>query len=166
MLIYEKDNKLNISFENNMEETDIVVGKDEVKIGEATISDSNVLPVPEEGDTGKVPTVQEDGSYALANVGGGSSPLVVTFSGTTTGGDATCDKTWDEISENRNNVSLFYKNGIVLTNLSPVFIGDSTILGNYYSVGDPSSPTDEFVKISASIQSNNQVNIYYMEQTY
>ena len=32
MLIYEKDNKLNISFENNMDETDIVVGKDEISV--------------------------------------------------------------------------------------------------------------------------------------
>ena len=77
MLIYEKDNKLNISFENNMDETDIVVGKDEVKIGEATISDSNVLPVPEEGDVGKVPTVQEDGSYALAESGGSGGGMVL-----------------------------------------------------------------------------------------
>ncbi len=29
------------------------------------------LPVPADGDTGKVPTVQEDGSYAPAEAGGG-----------------------------------------------------------------------------------------------
>lgn len=99
MLIYEKDNKLNINFENTVDgEPDVQIGKDEVKIGEATISDSNVLPVPEEGDSGKVPIVQSDGSYALGNAGGGgSAPLVVTFSGTTTGGDAACDKTWAEV---------------------------------------------------------------------
>ena len=91
MLIYEKDNKLNISFENNMDETDIVVGKDEVKIGEATISDSNVLPVPEEGDIGKVPVVQEDGSYALANADGGGVLIVYENNGT-------LDKTWAEIN--------------------------------------------------------------------
>lgn len=86
MLIYEKDNKLNISFENNMEETAIEIGKDEVKIGEATISENNVLPVPEEGDTGKVPTVQEDGSYALAEAGGGGSePFIMHFTRSDTG---------------------------------------------------------------------------------
>lgn len=92
MLIYEKDNKLNISFENNMEDTDIEIGKDEVKIGEATISENNVLPVPEEGDAGKVPTVQEDGSYALANAGGGGAFIIHNNNGT-------LDKTYAEIVE-------------------------------------------------------------------
>lgn len=91
MLIYEKDNKLNISFENNMDETDIVVGKDEVKIGDSTISDNNVLPVAAPTDAGKVPTVQEDGSYALANAGGGGAFIVTDTSGT-------LNKTWAEIS--------------------------------------------------------------------
>lgn len=95
MLIYEKDNKLNISFENNMEETDIEIGKDEVKIGEATISENNVLPVPEEGDTGKVPTVQEDGSYALAEASGGGGAFLVTFG--TDGTTISCNKTPQEI---------------------------------------------------------------------
>lgn len=105
MLIYEKDNKLNISFENNMEETDIVVGKDEVKIGEATISDSNVLPVPEEGDTGKVPTVQDDGTYALANASGGSEPLVVTFDYNSHDQEWSVDKTFAEIDNAYNSGS-------------------------------------------------------------
>lgn len=106
MLIYEKDNKLNISFENNMDETDIVVGKDEVKIGEATISDNNVLPVPEEGDTGKVPTVQEDGSYALANAGGGgAAPFVVTFNYDSHDELWTVDKTFTEINNAYNSGS-------------------------------------------------------------
>ena len=124
MLIYEKDNKLNISFENNMDETDIVVGKDEVKIGEATISDNNVLPVPEEGDTGKVPVVQSDGSYALDNVGGGSEPFVVMFSGTTANSDAACDKTFDEISESYadgKDIVLKYRSNSDIGNIVSVF---------------------------------------------
>lgn len=56
------------------------------------------VPDADPSDAGKVPTVQSDGSYALAEAGGGGSgPFVVTFSGTTAAGNAACDKTVVEI---------------------------------------------------------------------
>lgn len=43
MLIYEKDNKLNISFENNVDSADIELSKDEINLGNIGIkSDSQV----------------------------------------------------------------------------------------------------------------------------
>ena len=68
MIVYEKDNKLNINFENQLDNPDIEIGKSEIKV---------------------------DGNNIVS--GGSSAPLVVTFSGTTAGGDAACDKTWAEI---------------------------------------------------------------------
>ena len=121
MLIYEKDNKLNISFENNMDETDIVVGKDEVKIGESTISDSNVLPIPEEGDTGKVPTVQEDGSYALAEASGGSGGVFYADMTVDGGGNYVLDKTWQEIAD-------------AIIAKTPAYITISDTVNDYYAL--------------------------------
>ena len=74
MIIYEKDNKLNINFENNVEEqADLQISKS----GDKT----EVLIDGQPGGSGS----------------GGSAPLVVTFSGTTDEGDASCDKTFEEI---------------------------------------------------------------------
>lgn len=71
MIVYEKNNKLNINFDNEVNENpDLQISK-------------------ENGKT----SVTIDGQPG----GGGSEPLVVTFSGTTDGGDASCDKTWAQI---------------------------------------------------------------------
>jgi hypothetical protein len=86
MLIYEKDNKLNINFENS-------------------VNESPDLQICKSGDKTEVLIDGQSG-------GGGSGPLVVTFSGTTAGGDAACDKTWAEIvaaeSAGRN-IKAFYQ---------------------------------------------------------
>lgn len=72
MLIYEKNNKLNINFDNSTEaEPDVVISKED---GQVNI---------------------EAGGQPIG--GGGSEPLVVTFSGTTDDGNAECDKTRGEI---------------------------------------------------------------------
>ena len=130
-----------------MDETDIVVGKDEVKIGNSTISDSNVLPVATEEDAGKVPTVQDDGSYALANAGCGSSPLVVTFSGTTADGNAACDKTWAEISAAitaGKEIKMQYQIGITCYSLVFSKDGDVNIKGTYTYISNPSNPNNGY----------------------
>ena len=70
MLIYEKDNKLNINFENSVTENpDLQIGK-----------------------SGDKTQILVDGQES----GGGSEPLVVTF---TDANPASCDKTWAEIKE-------------------------------------------------------------------
>ena len=91
MIVYEKNNKLNINFENELDNPDIEIGKGEIKLGESEITANSVLPVPEEGDAGKVPTVQDDGSYALADAGGSGGVFIVTNT------NGTLDKTWQEI---------------------------------------------------------------------
>ena len=70
MLIYEKDNKLNISFENSVENPDFEISKNEVNLGSASI-------------------VSGGGS-------GDSNMFIVTISGDST---YTADKTVDEIFE-------------------------------------------------------------------
>lgn len=67
MLIYEKENKLNINFENQISNPDIEIGKGEIKV---------------------------DGNDIVS--GGGSEPMVVTF---TDAEPVSCDKTWDEVKE-------------------------------------------------------------------
>jgi hypothetical protein len=99
MLIYEKNNKLNINFDpsKSIEGTpDIQIGENEIKLGDAEITSENVLPTPTNEDVGKVPTVKEDGSYALANAGGGD--FRVTFS-VDQNDSVTCDKTYSEIAQ-------------------------------------------------------------------
>lgn len=79
MLIYEKDNKLNINFENTVDgEPDLQIGKDGDKT-EVLIDgqQGGGLPVPSlPDDVGKVPTVQNDGSYGLENGGGSLNKFV------------------------------------------------------------------------------------------
>ena len=76
---------------------DIQIGENEIKLGDTEITSENVLPTPTSEDVGKVPTVQEDGSYALANAGGsGVEPFVVTF--TIENGNVSANKTFEEIS--------------------------------------------------------------------
>ena len=74
MLIYEKDNKLNINFENKVDDPDLSLFKEDDKV-----------------------KISANGSTSEPGQGGCSSSFVITFSGTTEGGDATCDKTWEEI---------------------------------------------------------------------
>ena len=72
MIIYEKENKLNINFDNSTEaEPDVAISKED---GQVNI---------------------EAGGQPIG--GGGSEQFVVTFSGTTEGGNAECDKTLAEV---------------------------------------------------------------------
>lgn len=67
MLIYEKNNKLNINFDNEVgENPDVQIGKDGINLDGATISKDSVLPTPNiEEDIGKTVVVDENGMYAL-----------------------------------------------------------------------------------------------------
>ena len=80
---------------------DIQIGENEIKLGDTEITSENVLPTPTNEDVGKVPTVQEDGSYALANTGGGGGVFEVHE--TEVQGDFgplfELDKTYSEIEE-------------------------------------------------------------------
>lgn len=47
MLIYEKNNKLNINFDNEVgENPDVQIGKDEINLDGSTINKDSVLPPP------------------------------------------------------------------------------------------------------------------------
>lgn len=89
MLIYEKNNKLNINFDNEISENpDLQIGKDGDKTEVLVDGSSNpAIPVPVlPEDVGKTIVVNEDGSYALANAGGGGSePFIMHFTGSGTG---------------------------------------------------------------------------------
>jgi hypothetical protein len=82
MLIYEKDNKLNINFDNEISENpDLQIGKNGDKTEVLVDGSSNpTIPVPVlPEDVGKTIIVNEDGSYALANAGGSNAPLILEF---------------------------------------------------------------------------------------
>lgn len=75
MLIYEKNNKLNINFDNEVSENpDLQIGKD--------------------GDKTEVLIDGQPGGGS-----GGSSPFIVTFSGNDDENTSACDKTWEQIVE-------------------------------------------------------------------
>ena len=42
MIVYEKNNKLNINFENELDNPDIEIGKNEIKLGDSEITANNV----------------------------------------------------------------------------------------------------------------------------
>ena len=82
------------------------------EISKEVLSDDvsqNLLPSTTLEDAGKVPTVQEDGSYALATAGGGGSGGAFIVTDT----DGTLDKTWAAISAaDANNVVIVKVNNI------------------------------------------------------
>lgn len=85
MLIYEKDNKLNINFENSMQETpDLQIGKDGDKTEVLIDGSSNpTIPTPAIEDNGKFLGVS-NGEYALASAGGSNAPIYIEFSNNAT----------------------------------------------------------------------------------
>lgn len=102
MLIYEKNNKLNINFDNEISENpDIQIGKDGDKTEVLVDGSSNpTIPVPVlPEDVGKAIVVNEDGSYALATPSGGSNLFVVSLrkEGEAGAEDIFADKTASEI---------------------------------------------------------------------
>lgn len=108
MIIYEKENKLNINFDNSTEaQPDVVISKED---GQVNI------------EAGGQP------------IGGGSEPFVVTFSGTNDNHDAACDKTWEEISQAYNNgkiINVFYydsDHGIMIELTIAFTIEDSNVV--------------------------------------
>jgi hypothetical protein len=74
MLIYEKDNKLNINFDNEVsEQPDLQISKEDGKTS-VTIDGQpgEGLPPATSEDVGKSVIVGEDGGYALGEAGGGA----------------------------------------------------------------------------------------------
>lgn len=69
MFIYEKEDKLNLKFNPvttaNFEDPDIVVSKKGINLGDLEISNKNILPAPEQSDSGKMVMVDEEGNYTL-----------------------------------------------------------------------------------------------------
>lgn len=109
MLIYEKNNKLNINFDNEISENpDVQIGKDGDKTEVLINGSSNpAIPVPVlPEDVGKTIVVNEDGSYALAEAGGGSNIFRVIISGE--GKNITADKSYEEILVAYTNGSLVF----------------------------------------------------------
>lgn len=111
MLIYEKENKLNINFDNEVsEQPDLQISKEN---GQVNI------------EAGGQP------------IGGGSEIFVVTFSGTTTDGNAACDKTWEEISDaydSGTKFDVYWSDGYIKYSLVPWF--DSGDEGLYQLSGN------------------------------
>ena len=95
MIVYEKNNKLNINFENELDNPDIEIGKNEIKLGDSEISQNSLCPPPTIEDRGKVVTVQEDGTYGLNNLSGGDSIFIVNEM--REGKQSFLDKTYEEI---------------------------------------------------------------------
>jgi len=62
-----------------MKITKFQVNGEETLVAESAL-DGQLLPPPSAEDVGKVPTVQEDGSYALSQSGGGTNVLTLYFS--------------------------------------------------------------------------------------
>lgn len=110
------------------------------------------VPAVEVSDKGKVLSVSDSGAPAWEDKG----PLVVTFSGTTAGGDATCNKTWAEIQAAGDNIRVIYNNGRVSYLLTPkkkTGIG-SLLEGTYLYIEDPADIVNSFyVAISCTINS-------------
>lgn len=99
MLIYEKNNKLNINFDNEVsEQPDLQISKEDGKTS-VTIDgyQNSSIPVPVlPEDVGKAIIVNENGDYTLAEAGGGSGGLfVITID--ESGETITSDKTAEEI---------------------------------------------------------------------
>lgn len=140
------------------------------KLDKSALSDdvtSNLLPTPGSEDAGKVPTVQEDGSYALAEAsGGGSAPLIVTFSGRTDNSNAACDKTWEEVEAAGMNIKLLYETAHWKYELNPIY-DDYSIKGTYYVFDGDTSLQGyyEFTYISCSIDSNGAIYCTYNAQS-
>lgn len=73
MIIYEKEKKLNINFENSTEkQPDIVLEKKDGKTEIIVNGNNNTLPKTTSEDVGKAVVVDEDGGYTLGLSGGGS----------------------------------------------------------------------------------------------
>jgi hypothetical protein len=152
MLIYEKNNKLNINFDNEINENpDLQIGKNGDKTEVLVDGSSNpTIPVPVlPEDVGKTIVVNEDGSYALANAGGGSTaPLVVSFTASPPSFQVVCDKSYSEIKN-------AYDSGrIVLGKDNPE---NMTNIINYNS----SSEKITFIFIDFSVSNNKNVMSYY-----
>ena len=72
------------------------------------VSPIGTVPNATPSDEGKTLSVNSFGQYALAQP---NEPFVVTFSGTTAGGNAACDKTLADLVEHSNNLKVVYNRG-------------------------------------------------------
>jgi hypothetical protein len=113
MLIYEKENKLNINFDNEVsEQPDLQISKEDGKTS-VTIDgqeSGGVLPPATSEDVGKSVIVGEDGEYALAEMSGGDADIEYVNIMATSASTPTysADKTYAEIVELLNDGKLVY----------------------------------------------------------
>jgi hypothetical protein len=98
MLIYEKNNKLNINFDNEISENpDLQIGKEDGKTS-VTIDGQpgEGLPPATSEDVGKSVIVDENGGYALGEAGG-QGPLYITVHETGVPSTRACSVTVEDI---------------------------------------------------------------------
>jgi hypothetical protein len=113
MLIYEKDNKLNINFDNEVSENpDLQIGKEDGKTSVTIDGQQNSsIPVPVlPEDVGKAVVVDENGGYMLAEMSGGDADIEYVNIMATSASTPTysADKTYAEIVELLNDGKLVY----------------------------------------------------------
>lgn len=121
------------------------------------------VPAAEVSDKGKVLSVSDSGAPVWEN----RDSLIVTFSGTTDGDDATCDRTWEDIQtaiSAGKTLALRYQRDEkvyiqLLYSTYPIFIQ-----GSYTYVGSPENPTaSDYLVIYCSLDRYNGVEIIITE---
>lgn len=162
MIVYEKNNKLNINFDNEVNENpDLQISKEDGKTQVLIDAKNQVNPLPIPvlpKDVGKTIVVNEDGSYELVD----NNPLIVTFSGLSALNTATCDKTWAEIQAaivTGRNIRLRYATGIF--GILDLIYGErqGSINGYFYYNLNPTDTDSLYVSISCAIDSDNNIVI-------
>jgi hypothetical protein len=159
MIVYEKNNKLNINFDNEVNENpDLQISKED---GKTQIlvdgQESGGVPVVEAGDAGKVLSVSSSGTPVWDDRG----PLLVTFSGTTADGNAACDKTWEEISAAitaGRTLVIQYQYASAVRQLQ-YFIARAEVTGFATYIQNPINTNDGYFSVSCTIIDDNTVYI-------
>lgn len=121
-------------------------------------------PAEQSGSQIRPPMSDETGKAILEAIKALSpqpAPLVVTFSGTSAGDDAACDKTWSQIQAAGKNVEMWYVTDAAnLWKLNASF-SSNFISGYMQKIDDMADPGSAYVNISCSIDSENHVSITY-----
>ena len=124
-----------------------------------SVYDQTYHNVPPVGNANNGKVLTSHGSYYSWSDAPG--PLVVTFSGTTAGGNAACNKTWAQVHAAGTNVQLLYTINNKLYQLFTV-ISSTEITGDYLYLEDAEDINSGFIKIHVVLNANT-VEVDYFE---